>query len=284
MDESALFVYKSTMDKGVAIFEDYYESRSFMGIQIDLCSFCRLKQWEYNDLSAPFWRWYFNDKPGASVIINKKRIALTPDLVVLIPPHTVFAGRTDRIVGHLYIHFTLGLDRTPDPGRIYLHRPDAREKRLIRRLTSTMLDLPSGSQLEVSFLSLALVSIALTEVPVRDWEDRIPDSRIERALRSMKTRFPLAVSNTELALEARMNVNAFTRIFRQATGYAPHQYLLRLRIEKASQLLLHSSASLETISEQTGFCNRFHFSRIFKQQMQTSPACFRRASMKKTSK
>lgn len=272
------FVYKSTMSEGMAIHGNYSEFQSFAGTQMLFCSYCHLEKWEFNNLSAPFWRWYFNDSPGAFIRVNKTHIALTPDQVILIPPHTAFASRTQRLVGHLYIHFALGLDRTAQPGQIYTHSPDPEEGRLIKRMIHVMKDVRPGTELEISFLSQALVNLALASVPSVAWDGRIPDSRIEQAVRSIKARFPLAAGNAILAREAHMNVNAFTRHFRLATGYAPHQYLLRLRIEKATQLLQHSTTSLETIAEQVGFCDRFHFSRIFKQQVKISPSAFRRGS------
>ena len=72
-----------------------------------------------------------------------------------------------------------------------------------------------------------------------------------------------------------MNANAFIRKFRQAVGHTPHQYLLRLRVERACEWMRRSELTMDQIAEAAGFCDRFHFSRVFKQVMGVSPAKFR---------
>ena len=83
--------------------------------------------------------------------------------------------------------------------------------------------------------------------------------------------------NAALAREMGMNTNAFIRKFRQAIGHTPHQYLLRLRIEQACGWLRMEALTMDQIAEAAGFCDRFHFSRVFKQVMGVSPAKFRDA-------
>jgi AraC-like DNA-binding protein len=266
------------MPRGTVIHEDFYETLTFAEAQLLSCTFSHIKTWDFKDLTAPFWRLYFNDRPGAFIVVDGKRMGLTPDKVVLIPPQTAFSSATTCVVGHLYLHFSLGLDRAGLPGIVHFHTPSAAEKNAINKLIKAMTGPDRGIRLDISFLAQALVGLALAAVPAGYWDGSVSDPRIERALRRIKATFPLAVSNAELACEARVNVNTFTRLFRQSTGYAPHEYLLRLRIERACMLLQHGSASMEAIATETGFCDRFHFSRIFKKQQHMSPAAFRRQS------
>lgn len=58
------------------------------------------------------------------------------------------------------------------------------------------------------------------------------------------------------------------------------EYIRKLRIEKASELLAHSNHSLTEIAYLTGFSDQSHFTRIFKKIMGENPSTFRKRSQK----
>lgn len=63
--------------------------------------------------------------------------------------------------------------------------------------------------------------------------------------------------------------------FKTHTGLSPNQYQLNLRLEKAKELLLHTSLSVNEIAYQTGFESVFYMSRIFKKKIGMAPRSFR---------
>jgi len=64
-------------------------------------------------------------------------------------------------------------------------------------------------------------------------------------------------------------------MFRTATDFTPHQYLLRLRIEKAQSLMKDQSLRMINIAESCGFASQSQFSRVFKQVVGVSPKQYR---------
>jgi transcriptional regulator GlxA family with amidase domain len=60
---------------------------------------------------------------------------------------------------------------------------------------------------------------------------------IRRAIERLEDAFIENISVTDLADEARLSIDHFTRIFRKVTGTTPHQYLLRLRLSHARKLM-----------------------------------------------
>ena len=242
--------------------------------QILTCVYCVLAKWEHANLSAPYWRWYCNDAPGAFLVMKNKRIPIEPGRVMLIPPHTDYDTDWNAPFGHLHIHFALGLNRTVTPGRIFHHTPTDVELAMIERLKRVLGAHPEASPLTASFLAQALINPALAAMPADYWDGRVPDPRVARAMERLRER-GAAVGNAELAREAGMNANAFIRKFRQAVGHTPHQYLLRLRVERACEWMRRRELTMDQIAEAAGFCDRFHFSRVFKQVMGVSPAKFR---------
>ena len=84
------------------------------------------------------------------------------------------------------------------------------------------------------------------------------------------------LSNDIIARRLSMSTNAFLRLFRENAGMSPQLYSRIRRIEKACILLHYSKLDIKQIASETGFCDRFHFSRVFKKLRSTDPAEFRR--------
>jgi len=65
------------------------------------------------------------------------------------------------------------------------------------------------------------------------------------------------------------------RAFRRAFNATPKEYLLRLRLEKAKQLLLYSALSIKEIASTLDFFDQYHFSRFFRMRTGYSPTAYR---------
>ena len=66
----------------------------------------------------------------------------------------------------------------------------------------------------------------------------------------------------------------FSHVFKEGMGVPPHEYLTRIRIEKAVQLLGNSKLSVSEVAEQTGFSGQNYFSRAFKRYTGKTPREF----------
>jgi len=69
------------------------------------------------------------------------------------------------------------------------------------------------------------------------------------------------------------------RQFVQQLGRTPHAEILRVQMDSARRLLLHSNYNLPEIAERCGFSAPQSFSRAFRQVMRNSPAAYRRANL-----
>lgn len=270
-------MYKTDMKPALSVHESYHHIALEGAPQITDCNRCVLLEWEHDDFSAPFWRWYCNDRDGASLLLPNRRIEIGAGEVVLVPPHTVAGTSLEGKVGHLFIHFTLGLDRAATPGEVFKRKAGARERALIRRLEGLAEGDGPDRRLGATFLAQALVNLAMAEIPADYWAGRLTDARIARAMQALAADEVVA-DNAGLARAAGMHPDAFVRKFVQATGHTPHRFGLRLRVERAAARLREGRLSIDEIAAAAGFCDRFHFSRVFKQVMGTSPARYRRSN------
>ncbi|MDR2462844.1 MAG: AraC family transcriptional regulator [Verrucomicrobiales bacterium] len=254
---------------------DFYRPGPFVSVQLMTSAYCELLAWEYDDLSAPFWRWYHNANGGAFIRVDGKEIALEPDKVYLIPPHVAFASHAEQLVRHLYFTFALNVNLGAGAARVFSHPLTVTEKSLIRQVVPAI-----KQDAEISFAAYTLASLALNRIPADCWSSEPPNPRIAQAIRMIRERPTLTLGNEELARAAGMNISAFIRLFHKHTGCSPHQYDLRLRIEKACWLLRSGADNLDDIAVAAGFCDRFHFSKAFKRYIRISPAAYRRQKQK----
>ena len=79
----------------------------------------------------------------------------------------------------------------------------------------------------------------------------------------------------DLARRAHLSVARFHAVFREGTGLAPQQYILRMRIRKAQELLIRTDLSVGEIAASVGQPDALFFSRIFKKKCGLSPRQYR---------
>ena len=87
----------------------------------------------------------------------------------------------------------------------------------------------------------------------------------------------------ELASVARaVNVSTFyfCKIFKKATGMTFTDYLSRVRIEKARELLVNPNVRVSEVAFEVGFQSLTHFNRIFRRVLGQSPTAWRIALTK----
>lgn len=70
----------------------------------------------------------------------------------------------------------------------------------------------------------------------------------------------------------------FCRAFRQATGFTPHQALLRLRISRARELLSDRTLSVAEVGMTVGYQTSSSFAQAFRSVMGEPPSAYRRRS------
>jgi AraC family transcriptional regulator len=83
-----------------------------------------------------------------------------------------------------------------------------------------------------------------------------------------------------LAANCGYSYGRFLRAFRAKTGFSPHRYITRLRLNRAKQLMRKHSLTLLEIALETGFASHAHFTHAFRQHFGCAPSDFRH-SLKK---
>lgn len=101
-------------------------------------------------------------------------------------------------------------------------------------------------------------------------------SRIIQVLSKLHTHFADDFSVEQLAKQATMSVSTFHQHFKQITRVSPAQYLKRLRLIKAQQLLLQNDHNVNQAASAVGYRSVPQFSRDYKRYFGESPLQHRR--------
>jgi AraC family transcriptional regulator len=100
-------------------------------------------------------------------------------------------------------------------------------------------------------------------------------AQIGRALDFIGKHLDRDIALDELADVANMSKFHFAKSFRKAMGIAPHQYLVKLRVEKARKLLAQQTMSVEEVASRVGYADKAHFAAQFRKIVGISPKRYR---------
>ncbi|MFS0881350.1 AraC family transcriptional regulator [Metabacillus niabensis] len=99
--------------------------------------------------------------------------------------------------------------------------------------------------------------------------------KIQKAVEKMEKDYAYIQSLEEIAIEVEISKYHFIRIFKQSTGYTPIEYLTKVRMEKAVNLLRQSELTIDEIAKLIGYSNGSYFIKVFRKWLGFSPGEFR---------
>jgi AraC-like DNA-binding protein len=97
-------------------------------------------------------------------------------------------------------------------------------------------------------------------------------SQVARVLKIMQDDYAGKLDVEQLAGKARMSASAFHRAFKEITSDSPMQYLKKIRLSKARDLMMQESMKAYIAADRVGYESSSQFSREFKRYFGQSPA------------
>lgn len=97
------------------------------------------------------------------------------------------------------------------------------------------------------------------------------ESHVRKIIEFMDMHMEKHITSKELENEFGYSFDHMNRRFKEITGENIFNYLLTLRINQAKVLLYTQKISVTQVAEMTGFCNVYHFSKMFRKQTGMTP-------------
>jgi AraC-like DNA-binding protein len=108
-----------------------------------------------------------------------------------------------------------------------------------------------------------------------------PQSAIAAAIAYLEANYQEPLPMTDLARVTGYGRARLFQIFKQSTGMTPNDYLQRLRVNKARELLAGTKRTITDIAHDSGFSSSQYFSNVFRKYAGTTPSRFRSAAAKR---
>lgn len=241
---------------------------------IRICRYSSIVKWNYRSVMHSCWAFYWNQDPGACLEYEGNTMEMLPDRVFLIPPYTNYSSCNTEPFRHFFLHFEL----PPPFDRVKRGILSFPADRIVDFFRQTGQEPPAHTY---PLLLRLLLYPYLYRIPADRFlnpGESTLDPRIRRATELMNQHLVHPLSNRELCRKAGIPLNLFYREFQRELGMSPKKYLLNQRMEHARQLLVYSSDTIEAIAAETGYADRFHFSKAFKRFYDVPPAAYRENS------
>lgn len=133
-----------------------------------------------------------------------------------------------------------------------------------------------GYQQVCSGITLHLISNILSINKNREFSGRDIERKIRRACIYLRENLHNEVNIEQLAGDVHVGYSHFRRVFKKYTGLSPAQYHLKLRLQKAKELLITTNLSVKQIAYDMGFQSNYYFTRIFTRKMGVPPTGIRK--------
>lgn len=123
------------------------------------------------------------------------------------------------------------------------------------------------------------LALALLTACDRQDEGEAPPPRLQRLMEWMETHCTQELTLEEICRKSQYNRAYLGRLFQRWVGVAPLEYLRRLRVRKAQQLLSQTDLPIKEVSSVSGYADPQSFFRHFKQVTGMTPSAYRGAEM-----
>jgi AraC-like DNA-binding protein len=257
-------------------------------------SFCAVRNIWHSHLG--FELIFFLEGASGYEFENRETVDLNGGHFLVIPPRTVHRGtyavrapstlcglafNTSQPTAWRNTSFTL-----PDIRRLLaalrnasreVHPLGANLQWALRRLKEQLVGFPANPHRADAQAALrAWVCAVLVEaVPQLQVAPAPPNTIASAAIAFLQKHLREPISMTDLVRHLGYSRARVFEMFEAQTGHTPKDYLQRLRIEQAADLLRNTNQSMMEIVQATGFGSAQHFSVSFRQYTGVAPASYR---------
>jgi AraC-like DNA-binding protein len=263
-------------------------------------------KWDFPHVISPYYRIYYISSGEGWINSQHGKVKLEAGWLYLIPSFTLCHLHCNQ---QLHQHFLQFFEETPGGVPLFGHHrkvmrlpataadvvlferlltlnpgrgisgsdnPRAYEKDAVyRQYQALNLRQPLHTGMETQGIILQLVARFLAEEAGQEATAPPIPSRILEVIRYIQLHLHRNLTVKQLAGQAALHPDYFSRLFREHTGERPAGYLQQKRVERAQYLMATTALTLEEIALRSGFESLSYFNRVFRKITQQTPGQYR---------
>jgi len=278
--------------------------QNFINIKLKLlcCRYWSLDLWDCHDMVFPFWRIYWNKNEGGELKHQEEIYKMDPNYIYIIAPFTSFSSRftkkhiyntgihvsghhltesyqesdvEENSLIHFFTHFNLGVPFDHVYPGIYKIELTKHLKERLHYLTKRLKIENKDFKLTFNLKLQSFIKEAISNIGAELWKAINIDDRVLTVLRYIEININTKLSNADLAEIVNMAPNSFARLFREEMNITLHNFIHKRKIARACDLFEHTDKTIEEVTFDLGFSDRYHFSRVFKNVTGITPAVYK---------
>ncbi len=166
----------------------------------------------------------------------------------------------------------------PIKGEIYI-RSQSQILHLLEELNASMKSIDESERFRQKILLERLFYIFVQDLYASTTsEDAL--QAIEHTVKYVDRHYMTKISLEDLSKKARVSPSYYSRLFKMSTGVSLSDYVTRLRINRAKELLLMPNYRCKEVAQSLGYVDEFYFSKMFKKVLGVSPTDYTQKNKK----
>jgi AraC family transcriptional regulator len=152
------------------------------------------------------------------------------------------------------------------------------ESPVIEHLVRTIdADVRQGNPAGAIFIQSLVIALLryLLRSPQRPAKGGLSGRQLKTVKELIESELAGGIGVDRLAAAVGLSAGHLSRAFKSSTGLSPHQYVLRLRVERAQELIRDDGRSLREVAENVGFADSSHMAAVFLKLVGKPPSEFR---------
>ena len=138
----------------------------------------------------------------------------------------------------------------------------------------------SAANINVALMNLMLYILDHTETEHGFSEPQLQNSYVAYTLNYIRENFTQKIRQEDIALQLHISVRYLSKIFKNYMRVTLSNYINIYRINRSIELMQNTSLTLTEIALQVGFKDSQHYSKVFMNVINATPAHYRKAILK----
>jgi AraC-like DNA-binding protein len=273
---------------GRVLHADYFYYDTAPNFNKDLAIVCGGREqcapdFKINRSNYPFNFIKYTIKGKGSLVLNSKAFPLQPGTMTGFcagVPHRYETDTKDPME-HIFVTF-LGNDAKDlmqksglrKGGALVVHDPAETRALFDAILHTGMAKQPYSQTICCQYLRILLLKQASSDMSLK--AHSVSFTTFNKCKNFIDRHFSEEIHVSDVADTCDINVKYMSSLFKRYSDNTPHEYLMKIKLNKAANMLLNSTLTVKKIGELISLADQYHFSRNFKRYYGLSPKQYRR--------